>query len=272
MLAKGVILAAGRGARLSPMTPFVPKEMLPISAFPAVHHTLYELAEAGIREVMIVVSSGKSALVSYLTEPIVPKGGLATQLTAERDALLSRIRISFAEQKSLKGTADAILLAQEFMGDSPLVVAYPDDLLTVCGILSDGIDATRALVREAERTQGSAILVTRISGNEARNYGVVNCHLEEESFRVDSLIEKPQDYTADVAYALIGRMILTPKAVASIRSFALTDESGIVPVLSAEGMMGALTAVEYDGKRYDLGSHEGYYSAVRELDARYFRA
>ena len=271
MKPKGVILAAGKGSRLAPITPFLPKEMLPICGYPAIHHSLFELSEAGVTDVLVVVSSDKTALVAYLTEPIVPKGAVATKLTAERDALLSRMRISFVEQKAQNGTADAILLAEEFMGDAPLVVLYPDDLLTVCGACSDGVNATRALVHECENSKNSAILISEIPGASAREYGVVNCRPSGDGLRVVSLVEKPRDYAADVAFALIGRMILTPRTVHSIHCFDRTDESGIIPVLSHEATRGALTAVRYFGRRYDVGSHKGYASAMQELQRYSFR-
>ena len=59
MPVKAVILAAGTGARLCPLTPFIPKEMLPIGGFPAIHHVLVEVLSAGVNEVMIVLSDGK---------------------------------------------------------------------------------------------------------------------------------------------------------------------------------------------------------------------
>ena len=60
-------------------------------------------------------------------------------------------------------------------------------------------------------------------------------------------------------------MLLTPDAVRSIRSYERTDAKGIIPVLSAEASRGALCAVPYRGKRYDVGSHEGYRAILREL-------
>ena len=207
MIPKGVILAAGMGSRLSPITPFVPKEMLPVCGFPAIHHALYELVEVGVTDVMIVVSSDKTALVSYLTEPILPKGADAICFTAKRDELLSRLHITFAWQKTPNGTADAILLAEGFMGDDPVVVLYPDDLLSVDGSFRDGTYATRALIHACDRYQTSAILISEIPGASARDYGIVKIRRDGSTLRVKSLVEKPQDYREAIAYALIGRKV-----------------------------------------------------------------
>ena len=262
---KGVILAAGVGARLAPITPFVPKEMLPICGFPAIHHALVELYDSGLREVMIVVSSGKSSLVSYLTDPVLPKGADATRLLAERDKLLSEMHVVFVEQKQLNGTAGAILLAEDFMGDDPLIVLYPDDILTVVGKCADGIVATSDLVRTYRRTGLSTVLTTEIPGKVAHDYGVLTLVSRDEVFFVTQIVEKPQNYMGDRANILIGRMLLTPKTVRSIRSFELTDESGIIPILSDEASREALAAVRYRGRRYDIGSQKGYAATLRAL-------
>ena len=265
MTVKGVILAAGMGSRLVPVTPFLPKEMLPICGLPAIHHSLYELAEAGVTDVMIVVSSAKDALVSYLTASVAAKGERARQLLAERDALLSRLRTVFATQSVLRGTADAISLAEDFGEGSPLAVVYPDDVLTVAGRFSDGIASTRELIRSTEASGDSAILVSEIPGKCAHDYGVVTLRKMRESLFVTGIVEKPQEYPFDVAHAMIGRMLLTPQAIRSIRSFDLTDQAGIIPVLSAEAERGALRAVLYRGRRFDVGSHEGYAEILRAL-------
>ena len=264
MISRGMILAAGMGTRLAPITPFVPKEMLPICGFPAIHHALWELSEAGIKEVMVVVSADKAPLVDYLTKGVSPKGEIAVRRSAERDALLERVQLVFAEQKNLLGTADAIFLAKDFMRDGPIVVLYPDDLLSVTGHFSDGVSSTRALVREASETGASVLLAEEIPGDRAGNYGVLTLRSLGGHIAVNGIVEKPHDYVDDRAYALIGRMILTPEAIRSIPSFERTDASGIIPVLRREAVQGRLFAVLHRGRRYDVGSHEGYAAILRD--------
>ena len=265
MTPKGVILAAGMGSRRAPITPFIPKEMLPIRGFPVIHHALCELAGVGVSDVMIVLSSGKGSILSYLGGSVTAKGADATRLCRKREDLLSGLRIVFAEQKQLLGTADAILLAEDFAGDDPIVVLYPDDLLTVDGVYSDGIEATRALVRITDETGCSAVLTEEISGEKARDYGVLTLREQGGSRLVDGIVEKPQNYRGATAHVLIGRMVLTPQVMRSIRDFDRTDASGIIPVLEREAARNALYALPYHGRRYDVGSHEGYASTLRAL-------
>ena len=265
MKVRAVILAAGSGTRLSPITPFVPKEMLPICGFPAIHHALYELAEAGVNELLVITSDGKDAVVRYLTQSISPKGEDATRLTLERDRLLGRLKIDFARQRVLRGTANAILLARDFMGENPLLVLYPDDLLTVAHNLSDGISATSRLIVLSEQTGCSAVLVGEIPGRLASGYGVLSLSGEGLTRKVVGIEEKPTDFKGDRAYALIGRMVLTPTAIRSISRFDLGDDKGIVPTLDHEAKNERLYAEIYRGARYDIGSHVGYAETLRAL-------
>ena len=264
MITRAVIPAAGLGSRLCPITPFLPKELLPIEGLPVIHHALFELLESGIQEVMIVLSKEKTALASYLTESLRPKGATAERLCMARNEVLSKVKLVFAEQKRLCGTADAIYLAKEFMQEEPLFVLYPDDLLTVQGRLSDGIKAARKMITVVEKTGCSVLLSEEIDGKTASEYGVLTVgESSNDVFAVKGIVEKPKRYLGKRAHVLIGRMILTPEAVNSIPLFERTDAVGIIPMLDREAQQGRLFAVNHHGKRFDVGSHEGYHSLAR---------
>lgn len=264
MIAKGVILAAGLGSRLCPLTPFLPKEMLPIGKFPAIHHILAEMADAGIGEVMIVLSRGKEMIRSYCTAPIFPKGEEAMRLSRERDILLSRVKITFVEQRELKGTADAIYLARDFMGEHPVLVAYPDDILSFCG-LQDQSGTISEMIDMMRRTGASVLLSEEIPGELASQYGVLRLRAAENEIFVDGIEEKPMNYSKERAFAMIGRMLLTPQLVNSVSDLPMNDAEGIIPALNQAAHQGALMTKVYAGKRYDIGSHDGYQRLLREI-------
>ena len=266
MITRAVIPAAGLGARLCPITPFLPKELLPIEGLPIIHHALFELVESGINEVMVVLSKEKAALASYLTRAVHYKGESAERLCRARDEILSKIKIVFAEQKRLCGTADAVYLAKDFMQDEPILVLYPDDLLSVQGRLSDGIEATRKMMTVAEKTGCCVLLSEEIDGKKASDYGVLSVRESDKDLLiVDGIVEKPGHFVEKRAHVLIGRMVLTPKAIHAISLFDRTDAAGIIPLLDREGRQGRLLAIDHHGKRFDVGSHEGYQRVLREL-------
>ena len=270
MARKAVVLAAGNGARLAPITACVPKELLPLAGFPALHHVLAEAAEAGVTDARIVLSKGKDSIKRYFDRACPPKGDLAKTLCAERDRLLDRMRVSFVYQKKPLGTGDAILAASDFAGDDPILVLYPDDVLgisTARGFRSFGSCGDQAptlvLFHEAERGR-SAVLVREIPGREAKNYGVVYPagSETEDRFFVRKIEEKPIGYALPRADVLLGRMVLSPSALRSLSVLPRRDDAGVVPALNLEAKNGALIAVRFQGECFDLGSHESYLSAA----------
>ena len=269
MNVKAVILAAGLGSRLCPLTPFCPKEMLPIGGYPAIHHILYEIAESGISEVLAVLSEEKASLREYFDREITPKGEQACTMAKEREEILSKLRITVALQQELRGTADAIYLAKEFMGKDDLLVVFPDDILSLSkGGLSDGVRANRRLIAEAKKSGESVLLVQEIPRVLASSYGVVRMRNRGEGFAtVTDIVEKPQNYTEDRAHAMIGRMLLTPRLVATIPDLPVNDREGSVPALNSAAERGELLAMAYDGRRFDIGSHDGYESLLRAVYA-----
>ena len=264
MHCKAVILAAGMGQRLSPLTPSVPKELLPIGGFPAIHHVVYELAEMGVSEVRIVLSEGKDAVRDYFTKAPTSKGDRATRLSQRLTALLSRVQVSFSYQKECRGTGDAVLQARDFAGDDDLIVAYPDDLMLFdggYGRLPDGLLSG----------EGSSMILTRtVSGEDAANYGVVipAANRIRDAVRVDAIVEKPQNYSSDTALVLVGRMRLTKESIDEIARHPLTDSAGITLALNAMAGRGKVLATVTHDAVYDVGSHDGYIRTAKDVAER----
>ena len=266
MNVKAVILAAGKGSRLCPLTPFIPKEMLPISGFPAIHHVLFELKSIGIKRVMIVLSQGKESLRAYCSDLIAPKGCVATRFSCERDRLLSGLQITYVEQRQLLGTADAVYLARDFMGKDPLLTVYPDDLLVLSGAQKPARSSFR-LLRLAEKSGKSVVLCEEIPREEASQYGVLQLGtgFDRGFSEVLDIVEKPKEFAGERAFAMIGRMVLQPQVVESIANYPMNDGEGIIPVLRRQAKEGRLLACLLSEKRWDLGSHRGYQKAVSAL-------
>jgi len=97
---KAVVVAAGEGKRLKPLTHTRPKCMIPLAGKPILHHVLESLKEAGFRDVTIVVN--------YLKHKITDHFGDGRKLG---------IRINYAEQKETNGTAGAFLAAENYVDD-----------------------------------------------------------------------------------------------------------------------------------------------------------
>lgn len=107
---KGLVPCAGLGTRLHPLSLAVPKELLPIGAYPAVHYHIQDLLAADIRDIIVVINEKKTAIRDYL-QGIFPEVGF-----------------QFVYQEEPKGLAQAMLLARESIGENPIVMLLPDNI------------------------------------------------------------------------------------------------------------------------------------------------
>ena len=183
---KGLILSGGKGTRLRPLTHTSAKQLVPVANKPVLFYGIEAMAEAGIREVGIIIA---------------PETGDEIRATAG-DGSAFGVAITYIEQDAPLGLAHAVLTAEPFLGDSPFVMYLGDNLLR------DGITA---LVETFERESPDAlILLTPVPDPE--NYGVA----ELSDGRVSQLVEKPAEPKTDLA--LVGVYMFTPAVFAAARA------------------------------------------------------
>ena len=110
---KVIIPAAGLGTRLLPITRVVPKELLPVGTKPAIQWVLEEAVASGLHEIVIVISSDKELLRTYLTSdanlPSGPKHGQPGQLVS----LLQDVEIQFITQAVPSGLGLSLIHISE---------------------------------------------------------------------------------------------------------------------------------------------------------------
>ena len=157
---KAVVLAAGEGTRLRPLTNTRPKHLIPVGGKPILEHVLLAIKEAGIHEICLIVG--------YKAEMIKDRFSDGSSLG---------LKIEYAVQPKLLGTADAIKTAKPYVDENFLVV-YGDLLFTPEVIMK--------VLRAHEQNKPSVTMAVTPVKNPER-YGVVKL---EEGWVVD-LIEKP---------------------------------------------------------------------------------
>ena len=102
---KALIPAAGLGTRWYPWSKVVPKELLPIGQYPAIHYVLEEAVAAGIREIGIIISEAKQLIKAYVDDVWIVNH--------------QKIQIMWFYQRSQGGVGDALLCAREWVNGKP---------------------------------------------------------------------------------------------------------------------------------------------------------
>lgn len=257
---KAVIPAAGLGTRVLPATKVVPKEMLPLADKPTIQYIVEEAVASGARQVTIVTSRTKRAIEDHfdeapeLVERLRQKGALDQIAALERAEEMAEI--TFVRQRRALGLGHAVLVARAAIGDEPFGVLLGDDLV------DNGDDPCLAqLMRAHERYGGSVLAVMRVPHDQVSRYGVVALgeQLDQRTYRVTDLVEKPKPDAAPSNLIIIGRYVLTPGIFPALErtrpgsggEIQLTD--ALRDLLPSEPVL----AYEFEGVRYDTGDPVG---------------
>lgn len=262
---KAVFPAAGLGTRFLPATKSIPKEMLPLVDKPLIQYGVEEALAAGIDEIIIITSRGKSAIedhfdISFELEQNLESRG-KTQLLELARSVSNMVQVFYVRQKEALGLGHAVLQARDLVGDEPFAVILPDDI----------IDATVPCLKQMtdvfDQTQSSILATQIVEGPAISSYGVLDCEPLRGYPRlhdVKGLVEKPKLEDAPSKNAVIGRYVLTPHVFELLEripkgaggELQLTD--GIKGLLEFEKVYG----YTFEGKRYDAGDKAGMLQAT----------
>ena len=259
---KAVIPAAGLGTRFFPITKSVPKELLPILDKPALHYVVNEALEAGITEIIIVTSPGKTALADYFNPDSDFQYHLEMNgdesLIFEMKRLSSMADIRFVTQDKPLGLGHAVLVAKSLVGHEPFAIMLPDDIVrNDTGVLSQ-------MLNTGEELSGGVLAVEQVLWEEVGKYGVIDPHqLSEKYYQVKHLIEKPDISNAPSNLAIVGRYILSPNIFDSLECTVpgAKGEIQLTDALSQLLEYQEIYAYEFEGYRYDCGTPIGLLKA-----------
>jgi glucose-1-phosphate thymidylyltransferase len=231
---KGLVLAAGRGSRLWPITRGLSKQLLPIYDKPLIHYPIATLMLANIREILVIVSP---ADLSQFQRVLGDGSSLG-------------IEIRFAVQDEPRGLAEAFIIGEEFTKSGPAALILGDNIFHGQGL---GVQ-----LQSFKKVSGANIFAYRVKDPE--RYGVVEF---ADDGKVISIEEKPSKPKSD--YAIPGLYFCDSDVVEIAKNVkpSARGELEITSILQAYLNAGSLktTILERGTAWLDTGTFESLHAA-----------
>src|SRR6476646_1272209 len=255
---KAVFPVAGLGTRLLPATKSIPKEMITIVDRPLIQYAVDEAREAGIEQLIFVTGRGKAALDDYFDI------GFELETTMrERGKDLGALepsRSGFGEVVSVRqqqplGLGHAVWCARHVVGDEPVAVLLPDELM------HGKPNCLAQMVEAYEKVGGNMVAALEVPDSETHKYGVIDPGASDGRLtEIRGMVEKPAPGTAPSNLMLPGRYILQPEVMRALDSQEKGASGEIQLTDAIAKLVGKqpLNAYRFDGERYDCGSAAGF--------------
>ncbi len=241
MIEKGIILAGGKGTRMSPLTKAVNKQLLPIYDKPLIFYPLSILMLAKIKDILIIVNKGQLDQFKKL----IPNGNYLG------------IKITYKEQATPKGLPDAFVLGEEFIGKSNVALILGDNFFY-------GQNLSSNLINSAKLNKGARVLLHKVSRPEL--FGVAKINNKN---KIISIKEKPKKHLSDLA--ITGLYFFDNKVVTYAKNLkpSKRGEVEIVDLLNRYKKTGNLYAdfLGRGGAWLDTGSMDDYYKTSAFVSA-----
>ena len=241
MIKKGIILAGGKGTRMSPLTKAVNKQLLPIYDKPLIFYPLSILMLAKIKDVLIIVNKGE--LEQY--KKIIPDGKNLG------------IKISYLEQKKPRGLPEAFIIGEKFIGDQNVAMILGDNFFY-------GQNLTGKLLENTKIKKGARIVLHKVQKPELFGVAKVN-----KKNKILVIKEKPKKFISDLA--ITGLYFFDNKVVNYAKKLkpSKRGEIEIVDLLNFYKEKKQLSAdlIGRGGAWLDTGSIEDFYKTSAFVSA-----
>lgn len=266
---KAIIAAAGLGTRFLPQTKAMPKEMLPIIDRPVIQLIVEEAVSAGVTEIIIVTGSTKRAIEDHfdrsdeLEHELREKGKHDKADEIEKIADLANF-VYVRQKGSPKGNARPVLNAQHLIDDDePFFVFFADDFFR------SEVPRAKQLLETYEKTGKSVITLIEVEPKDADKYGMaaIDGQLDDKSFELTQLIEKPGEENRPSNFASVGGYLLTPDILPIIAQEKV-DKNGEITLADSINELAQQDKVYgrfVEGIWHDTGDQLKYIKAVVDV-------
>ena len=269
-VSKAVILAAGRGTRFLPYTKACPKEMLPVVDTPSLQLIVQEIVDAGINDVLIIISPDKKMIEKHFSVDKEFENFLIFNGKHKDAKVLNDIgkmaNVTFAYQQVANGSGNAVMLAKEFLNGEAGAVLNGDDL-----VYSQN-SVTKQLADVYQKYGKTVIGVQKVEPKAISKYGSIQIDQrpDEKTFFINRIVEKPPVIEAPSFYAALGRYIISPDFFDYLQKTPVSKngELQFTDALNLQAMQTGICAYDFEGVRYDLGDKLGYLKAIVEYGLR----
>ena len=268
MIKQAIIPLAGQGTRLLPLTSVIAKELLPINGKPGVEYIIEECIQAGIKEIIFIISKKKEIIKKYFYNDKYYKNILKKKkdkriLKEYKKILKYKKKIKFVYQNKPLGTGDAVLKAKKLIKDKYFLMLLPDDLIVKKNCSKDMISVHK-------RFKCSVMASMKINRKTVNRWGIysVKSIINNNNFFINDVIEKPEIKNAPSNNAVIGRYILPSKIFDKLKNqkkgkggeVHITDS---IRKLIKEG--DKFIGHKFKGKYLDCGTMNGYIKSSIEI-------
>ena len=268
MIKQAIIPLAGLGTRLLPLTSVFAKELLPINGKPGIEYILDECIEAGIKEVIFIISQQKLMIKKYFYndkfyKDIIKRKKDPRIIREYKKILKYKKMIKFVFQDKPLGTGDAVLKTKKFIKDKYFLMLLPDDLIIKK-------NCSKSMISIHKKFNSSVMASMNVNKNEVSRWGIYNIKkkIDDMNFIIQNVVEKPTIKLAPSNKAVIGRYIL-PKIIFDKLINLKPSKGGEIHITDAIQLLiddnNKFVGHNFSGKYLDCGTMKGYINSTLEI-------
>jgi len=240
--------------------------MLPVLDKPAIQYVVEEAVASLYDQILLVTGRHKRSIEDHFDRSAELEKILADR--GDQEGLRRILKVGeltnllFVRQKEPRGLGDAVMAADRYLDGESFGLLLGDDICI-------SQEPCQMQIRRVFEERGSSVVaVQEIPKDKVSRYGVVAGREEGGGIlRIETIQEKPPVKEARSNLVVVGRYHFTPAIMDCLRNVAKRErtEVGLTPAIGELLKMGAVYAVRYEGRRYDIGYKAGWLQANIEL-------